>query len=82
MGETTDTVGYTEGDPLINKEEVPGGEELVTENEKDHNSDKIIEKLSRNRTWKFNAYVVWLTLIWMPTPTVLYLTSFAGETCF
>ena len=52
---------------------------LDNENEMVCTSDEIIEKLSRNRSWKFNAYVFCLIIIWLKDPTCVYLTAFAGN---
>ena len=66
---------------LADKKENMGDsmDKTVVEKEMGCTSDQIIEKLSQNRSWKFNAYVVSLIFIWSIEPTVVYLTSFAGN---
>ena len=51
----------------------------ILENDVVYTSDDIIENISRNRTWKFNLYVIWLMLNWVRGPPITYLTSFAGN---
>ena len=62
---------------LADKKENMG--DSVVEKEMGCTSDQIIEKLSQNRSWKFNAYIVSLIFIWSIEPAVVYLTSFAGN---
>ena len=52
---------------------------LTNEKEMVCTSDEIIEKLSRNRSWKFNVYLVCLMINTSKGPSVVYLTSFAGN---
>lgn len=51
---------------------------LIPEDGTVYTSDEMIEKIAKNRTWKFDAYVIWLILIWIRAPTIVYITSFAG----
>lgn len=60
--------GSTEKRPFT-----PGTEHMV------FTSDDVIEEISKNRTWKFNVYVIWLMLIWIRSPSIIYLTSFTGN---
>ena len=41
-------------------------------------TDDVIEELFRHRTWKYTLLCTSLMLTWLSTPTVVYLTAFAG----
>ena len=41
-------------------------------------TDDVIEELFRQRNWKYTLLLMSLMLTWCSTPTVTYLTSFAG----
>ena len=54
---------------------IPGTESMV------YTSDDVIEDISRNRTWKFNVYLIWMMLIAIHLAPIVYLTPFAGNPC-
>ena len=45
-------------------------------------SEALIEILSRNRTWKYSAYIICMMITWARGPVGVYLTVFAGNLSF